>query len=581
MTMELNGGRKAEEPIVERQPTKTRLAASYARKSDPNEDGLATQHEINRRQAARDGYVLLDELCFGDDDTSGVSTSRRNFDRLKALIESGEAGFDALYVRNSKRFGRWSDPGMHDYLRIHFQKHGVRLLYAEGPNPDYAGGMTPDVAVASMWARMENISGSTERTETRSRIITGIRRAVVRGFYPGTTAPYGTERWLADKHTGHLIARVQDGLRVRKDGCAYRLVWNDEGGRLEAVKSMFRLLDQEEYTLEEVARKLQAAGYPPPGRARTKVSKWTATAVRYIVQNPLYVGDLVWGRGHPGVVPVPHDQAELNVEGPIIFRGFMSDPPVSHELFDAVQRILELRRRGRHDGIQPVPYILTGRILCTKCGARWFGFTSTRQENNRRRYYRHEQVERHSKRDDTPLCPHRNRYIRALELEQLVIQQALTAVQGNALEEQIRSEIRCKLELLRSQDNTDRAERLVDHIARREEEIDRAIRERAQTTNITLLSRYDLVLKEMARGIEEMQLQLAELRNERDQAQRALDHCAEALAKTRDLLGVFEAAPLRQKRAILSEVIESIKIDAEANHVTVRILLPSPARKAA
>jgi DNA invertase Pin-like site-specific DNA recombinase len=187
---------------------KIRLAASYARNSGLNADRLVLQHERNRRQAALDGYYIPDELCFEDDSTPGVTTTRRGFDHLMSLVESSVAPFEMVYVRKKARLGRWADPGYHHYIRIHLEKHGVGLRISDGVNPDYDRGMTPEVAVQSMWDHMEGITCSTERTETRNRVQSGIRGYFKRGFWPAGTAPYGTERWLADKYTGALVGRV-------------------------------------------------------------------------------------------------------------------------------------------------------------------------------------------------------------------------------------------------------------------------------------------------------------------------------------------------------------------------------------
>jgi len=217
----------------------TRYAASYARKSDPNDDGLRTQHKINRRAASSKGYVVPDELLFGDDDTTGVSTSRDDFDALKELVESESTPFEAVFVRNTSRFGRWNDVGYHDYLRIHFRKNGVKLLFAESPNPDYSKGMTPKVMVESVTQRFEQVHGAQERTDIRKRTMTGSRASVIDGFYPGATPPYATERWLAHKKTRELLRPVPDDIIVSKPGYKFRLCWSSDEAELEAVRKMF------------------------------------------------------------------------------------------------------------------------------------------------------------------------------------------------------------------------------------------------------------------------------------------------------------------------------------------------------
>ena len=101
------------------------------------------------------------------------------------------------------------------------------------------------------------------------------------------------------------------------------------------------------------------------------------------------------------------------------------------------------------------------------------------------------------------------------------------------------------------------------------------ILEKARTTDATLLKGYDRVLEELSRGVRETEHRLSELKEEHRHAQRALDSYAESLSRARDLLSVFEVAPHSQKRAILRELIESIRYDPESRRAEVRILLPS------
>ena len=71
------------------------LAASYARKSEFKEAAIDAQHTTNVQRAHRDGWQLVDQLCFADDNTSGLKTTRDGMEDLLALIMSGKAPFRA------------------------------------------------------------------------------------------------------------------------------------------------------------------------------------------------------------------------------------------------------------------------------------------------------------------------------------------------------------------------------------------------------------------------------------------------------------------------------------------------------
>lgn len=552
-----------------------RTGAAYGRKSDQNCAGLATQFQICRTAAASNRVVIPDEYCFGDDDTTGISTRRPAFDRLVALIETGEAPFAVLYVRNKKRFGRWDDAGLHDYYRIHFQKHGVELRFVDGANPDYSGGMTPETAVQSLQDRMEGIAGSQERTETRKRVITGIRDALDNGFYPGTMAPYGTERWLADKYTKRLIQRVPDGLRISTQDGAYRLIWTD-GDQLEAIRLAFHWYEQEECSLEEIARRLHAQGFPPPARPTTRKAtrrdlapaRWSGSAVAYILSNPIYAGDLVWGRFRTDETPVPLTKDILDGDGPVICRDFMSDPPISRERFQNVQAIREGKRKNSQD-VDEIPYLLSGWILCVHCEGPWFGFTSARTGSGRRRYYRHG-----GQRGDGGVCPHRNRYIRASEMERFTLDAVLGTVASDLLLTRIEEEIRQTLERLGSLDHQREIERLETSRTREEKDLAELLKERTRATSGTELNAYNRAIADLTDSIETTLRRRQDLEAEMAHADRALQTHITSVARAKDLMAVFELAPLAQRKAILHELTSPTIYNPESRSAEVRIRLP-------
>ncbi|HEV3052505.1 MAG TPA: recombinase family protein [Longimicrobium sp.] len=87
-------------------PPAQRIAASYARKSDSNQQALKDQHAVNAMAASRDGFYIPAHLCFEDDDTSGVTTRRKGWDKMMNMAESGDPPFERLYAVKMDRVGR-------------------------------------------------------------------------------------------------------------------------------------------------------------------------------------------------------------------------------------------------------------------------------------------------------------------------------------------------------------------------------------------------------------------------------------------------------------------------------------------
>ena len=66
-------------------------AASYARKSTPQEEAVQAQHATNGERARADGFHVPPDLCWGDDGTSGTTIHRAGLDALLGVISTGNA----------------------------------------------------------------------------------------------------------------------------------------------------------------------------------------------------------------------------------------------------------------------------------------------------------------------------------------------------------------------------------------------------------------------------------------------------------------------------------------------------------
>lgn len=550
-------------------PTQGRLAASYARKSNRDGEGIAAQHDINRRVAARDGYVIPDYLCFSDDDTSGATTSRKGLDRLIEIIESGNAPFEAVYVRNRKRLGRWDDPGMHDYLRIHFKRHGVQLRFSEGPNPDYSRGMTPQVMAESIFDRIETIDASTERAEIKRRITTGIRKRIVEGFWPGTTAPYATERWLADLKTKALIQRVEDGVTVRRRECGYKLVWRKDDGSYRAVQLIFEWVHLELLGSAEIVKRLEEQGFPPPVHLRLRSRcperhdlRWTTAAVNHILRNRIYCGQLVWPANSPiETAKLPEDN-DLNDDTPILYPNFMPDPPVSVERFEAVQEILRAGRRRSTPKTRAIRPLLSGIVRCIHCEAPWFGHRGT--------YYRHALPRN---RHEGEHCPHRNRYVRIEAIDSAVLDQILPYLESDSFVEDVERQIDALFGYLDGADAERDLENLRKSLEDVNRQIHRVIRDKAGTENQRLIVHYNHVLKELEAEAVRLEHQIQTIKAKRAAIAKARQRPAELVNAARNVITVFRQLPIDKRKAVLSDLVAAVRYDPDQRHAAVQLRL--------
>jgi hypothetical protein len=563
-------------PWQQEQPlAQVRIACSYARNSKQDSDGIAVQHEINRKAAARDGYVIPDALLVSDDHTTGVSTSREGFDRLLALVEAGSPPFEAVYVRNKKRLGRWDDSGMHDYLRILFAKAGVAIRYAEGANPDYSGGMNPAVAVESLYDRLETIDASTERSETRARIITGVRRRILQGFWPAASIPYATRRWLADLLTGCLIRVVNEKDGSRQRGCGFKLAWLQDGS-FKAVQQIFEWVEEEHLGPMEIVRRLIELRLPPAVRPnrRSRHSRnapditsedWTPPGVEYVLRNRLYCGQLLWPRSASLEEAVSHLEANLDDETPILHTQFMADPPVPVERFEAVQEILRGGRRRGSPSTPAVRPLLSGIVRCWHCNAPWYG--------HRGRYYRHDKEDEGTDGEGAADCVHLNRYVRIGSMNSAVLDRVLPVLEADWFTEGLADQLHARLECLNEDEQGDQLRHLRLRLEDLNDEINGVIRDQGKQKDPDLLENYGEVLDSLKLQRRTVREEIAVLETRKRSAREAISSQDHLVRNARNMLAVYRTLPKEQKKTILSGIIECVRFDPDSWHAEVRLKL--------
>lgn len=539
------------------------IAASYGRKSDEDNEGLQSQHLGNEQRAAADGYLIPRSLDFRfeDDDTTGVSKRRKGFDHLLQLITSGEAKFERVYVKDRTRLGRWSDPRFGFYLEVLCEEHGVKIVYSENDkHVDYAGEFSPDMIGLFLKEAVDGVVASQERERLIKRVTGGMRYWVMRGFYPGSSAPYGLERWLADETTGALLERIPDGQAVRKSGCRYKLSWQNAVAR-DVIREIYQLVDSGR-SLASVARELNERGTPTPsGRGA-----WKGESVRRIARNPIYCGDLVWGRTTRDGEPMDQADSQLNGRQAIRIEGFLKDAPVSREQWEDVQANLDGNRERWSQRRASAPaYLLSGMVACSGCGAGYHGHTSTKAYDTRRRYYRHADS------PDGVECQGGNRYVRAEALEWQVIDKVAYVLQDGRLQELTERALQERLALTSSEDHEQRIAETRRQIARYEDAVRRLKREVAlsETETERRISQEEAV--RFGQEADHLRLRLAELTAEQEQIQEMTRRRSVLTDRAGDLLEILHSAPLEDRKEVLAIVVQQVLVNPQLTEATIAI----------
>ena len=329
---------------ISNQKTKSFRVGLYMRLSREDGDKEESSSVTNQREMLK-RYVSEQENFFIVKEYVDDGYTGTNFDRpgFKQMIEDIEAGIiDTVITKDLSRLGR-ERLGVGHYTEIYFPEHNVRYIALLDNIDTYFDAGMNDMApfkgvINDMYVR--DIS-----KKIRSSLI---ERKKAGNFF-GVTAPYGYQKDPNNKF--HLIIDEKEA---------------------EVVKRVFRLY-LEGNGLTRIAQILTKDGIPVPGESRNigktrrtaLYSSWKQTTIRRILDNRVYLGELVQFKRRKinykskRRITVPEEER-------YICRG-THEAIIDEESFNAVQNILKKNKSfkgSKHD------YLFKGLLFCSECGAR-------------------------------------------------------------------------------------------------------------------------------------------------------------------------------------------------------------------
>ncbi len=329
---------------ISNQKTKSFRAGLYMRLSREDGDKEESSSVTNQREMLKrycqeqDNFFIVKEYV--DDGYTGTNFDRPGF---KQMIEDIEAGIiDTVITKDLSRLGR-ERLGVGHYTEIYFPEHNVRYIALLDNIDTYMDAGMNDMApfkgvINDMYVR-----------DISKKIRSSLIERKKAGNFLGVTAPYGYKKDPNNK---------------------FHLVINEKEAKI--VKRVFRLY-LEGNGLTRIAQILTKGGVPVPGESRdigktrktALYSSWKQTTIRRILDNRVYLGELVQFKRRKinykskRRITVPEEER-------YICKG-THEAIIDEESFDAVQNILKKNKsfKGtKHD------YLFKGLLFCSECGAR-------------------------------------------------------------------------------------------------------------------------------------------------------------------------------------------------------------------
>lgn len=322
-------------------------AAIYCRLSQDDssvgESGsIQTQRTLLTQFCKEQQIAVADYYC--DNGWSGTNFDRPEFQRMLEDIETGK--IDTVIVKDLSRFGReYAQMGL--YIEHYFETKGIRFIsVAEGV--DSAKGLD------NLILPMTNVINSLYARQASTKTKAAHQARAKSGMYMGGHAPFGYQKDPGNRH--HLIIDppaadvVRDIFRMFADGIG--LV------RITKILREKGILNPQAYFNQNNPDYYKNSDY------WRKPFDWHVTSIRTILDNPVYLGKVVFGRtktkGFFDKRRMTTDESEwIVVEN-------THEPLVTQELWDTVHQMMQAKRRENSSGeVQP----FAGLVKCADCGS--------------------------------------------------------------------------------------------------------------------------------------------------------------------------------------------------------------------
>ena len=309
--------------------------ALYARVSSDRQDvdnSVAAQLRALRDYAAKNGYMVFREYV--DEAESGRVADRPEFRKMLDEAAKPKAPFKEILVWKFSRFTRKREHAV--AFKSMLRRKGIRVVSITEQAEDTATGRLLEGIIESV---DEFYSENLAQEVTR-----GMREAASRGFWMGSSVPYGYGRLM-----------VQDGAKKRP-----RLELDPTTAPI--VKRIFDMSEAGS-GLVDITRALNDDGIASPAG-----KLWSKTGVHKVLINEAYTGTLIWGtNAKDGADPVRVEKAFPAI--------------VSKTQFQRVGK--QLRRRApkvRHPRRVGSSFLLSGMVRCKTCkGALTGGYSKSGQ----------------------------------------------------------------------------------------------------------------------------------------------------------------------------------------------------------
>lgn len=299
-----------------------------------NQRKLLTEY-VNKH----DDFILYD--VYIDDGFTGTNFNRPDFHRMIADIEDNKV--NCVVVKDLSRFGRdYIDTGR--YLERIFPELNVRFISVT----DNIDSMKQ---AYDMLLPIKNIFNEQYARDISNKIQATVKSKQKAGEFIGAFTSYGYKKSPANKNK--LVIDEYASEVVKRVFTMY--------AQGIGKQSIAKILNAEGILCPSEYKKLNGENYKNCNRLE-KTSYWTYSTIKVMLQNELYIGNMVQGKKHQRM---RSKQRPVEKENWIRVEN-THEPIIDRQLWDKVQKLLT--KKHRDIDLETNKNIFAGFIKCGDCG---------------------------------------------------------------------------------------------------------------------------------------------------------------------------------------------------------------------
>ncbi len=326
-------------------------AAIYCRLSDEDRNKISKEEESESIQNQKS---LLLEYClkqnwevvgiYCDEDMSGADRDRPQFQKMLSACQNGL--IDVVLCKTLSRFSRDIEVVEH-YIHNRFFEWGVRFVGVldHTDTQDTANKKSRQIhGLVNEWY-LEDLSENIKKT---------LRHKKEKGIFTGAFAPYG---YRLDKEKRGKLFVDEIAAPIVRD--IYRRYLAGQG-----YIKIAQELNRNGIPCPSEYKRLQGSRFYTHKDMPTS-SIWSASTIRQILTNPVYIGNLVQGKTET-ISYKNQKRRHVNPKDYIVVN-HTHDAIVEKTIWEKVQYIIGSHRRPEKQSGSS--HVFAGKIFCAVCGS--------------------------------------------------------------------------------------------------------------------------------------------------------------------------------------------------------------------